>query len=126
MERNRKKTVTAGRLPIGTKLYFVIENICDRKLTDGGYHFEIISGEIDAVHEFEGSRKPEYRVPTVNRLGHGSCLEYPRYDNLGKSFWLTYAEAVYAAERMSDDYENRFGYGLRQPLIRPWRKKVAR
>lgn len=65
------------KLSVGTRLFFVIESICDRHLAEGGYHFEITSGKIDAVHVFDDSRKPEYRVPTVNRLGYGSCLEYP-------------------------------------------------
>ena len=114
-----------NKLPVGTKLYFVIESICDRNLAGGGYHFEIISGRIDAVHGFDNSRRAEYRVSTVNRFGHSSCLEYPRCENLGKSFWLAYDEAVLTAEKLSDDYERRFGYGLRQPLERPWRKKAA-
>lgn len=108
------------RLDIGTRLFFVIESFCDRNLAEGGYHYEITSGKIDAVHEFEDSRKPEYMVPTVNRLGLGSCLEYPRCANVGKSCWLTYAEAVSAAERLTDDRERRFSYGLKEPMLRPW------
>ena len=110
------------KLSVGTRLFFVIESICDRHLAEGGYHFEITSGKIDAVHVFDDSRKPEYRVPTVNRLGYGSCLEYPRCANLGKSFWLTYAEAISAADRLTDEHERKFGWMQKKPMRRPWRE----
>lgn len=111
-----------NKLPIGTKLYFVIESICDHSFRDEKYHFEIISGEITGINEFIGSREDEYRVPTKNRFGIGSCLEYPRCKDVGKGCFLTYQEAVESAERITDKYEKHWAYLEPEKLERPWRE----
>lgn len=110
-------------LPPGAALYFVIESIADRSFSGEPYHYEIISGEIRETHIFDGSRSDEYVVPTRNRLGRGSCLEYPLCSNVGKSCFLTFEEAVKAAEEITAGYENTWSWALKEPLLRPWKEK---
>ena len=105
----------------GTKLYFVIESLSDRTFRGEPYHFEIISGEINDIRHFEGSRADEYRVPTQNRMCRPSVLEYPRCKDFGKSFFMTFEEAAEAAEKATANYEKIWGWAIKQPLIRPWR-----
>lgn len=105
----------------GTKLYFVIESLSDRTFSGELYHFEITSGEITDIRHFEGSRADEYRVPTQNRKGRPSVLEYPRCKDFGKSFFLTFEEAAEAAEKMTDEYEKIWAWSNEKPLARPWR-----
>lgn len=107
----------------GTTVYFVIENLCDYHMSTEPYHYEIISGQIRDVNIWPGSRNDEYVVPTKNRLGRGSCLEYPLCKDLGKSFFLTYEEAAAAADKATDDYERRWSIMNEEPLRRPWRSK---
>ena len=119
-EKHKKKK----HLPPGTTLYFVIESIADRAFSGEPYHYEIISGEIRETHTFDGSRSDEYVVPTRNRLGRGSCLEYPLCSNVGKTCFLTLEEAIAAAEEITAGYEKTWGWALKgQPLMRPWKEK---
>lgn len=112
------------RLPIGTKVYMIIESLADRSFFGEPYHYEITSGEIAEHRDWIG-RNDEYRVPTKNRLGLGSCLEYPLCKDLGNSFFLTYEEAVDAADRATDQYERTWHWMLKEPLQRPWREAKA-
>lgn len=107
-------------LPQGTKLYFVIKSLSDRAFSGDPYHYEITSGEIKEVHEFP-NRKSEYMVPTRNRLGLGSCLEYPRCSDVGKSCFTTFEEAAAAADAATDNYEKKWSIMLKVPLARPWK-----
>lgn len=109
------------KLKTGTKLFFIIESLCDRAFSGEPYHYEITQGEISDVLHFEWHRDDEYRVPTKNRLGRGSCLEYPRCKDIGKSFFLTFEEAAEAAEKATDQYEKTWDWAIKEPLKRPWR-----
>lgn len=113
------------RLPIGTKVYMIIESLSDRSFWDEPYHYEIISGEIKEYNR--AGRYDEYVVLTRNRLGLSSCMEYPDCKDLGKSFFLTYEEAVDAADRATDQYERTWHRMLKEPtqLQRPWKEAKA-
>ena len=110
------------KLEPGTTLYFLIESIADRSFSGQPYHYEITSGKIEKINEFEGSRADEYMVPTQNRYGRTSCLEYPMCKNVGKTCWLTYDEAAAAADRATDRHESIWGWSLKKPMIRPWKE----
>ena len=101
-------------LDIGTTIYTLEESIADRWFSGIPYHFEIVHGKIERINI--GGYK-EYVVHTVNRLGHHSLLRYLKTSQLGKEFFLTYDEAVQAAEKASDVYEARW----HETLMRPWR-----
>lgn len=103
-------------LEIGTELYFLEESIADRWFCHDPYHYEITHGTISRINI--GGYK-EYVVQMVNRLGRKSDLRYAKTSQLGKSFWLTYQEAVEAAEKATDEHEKRW----RETLMRPWRTK---
>ena len=100
-------------LDIGTTIYTVEESITDRWFSGQPYHFEIVSGKISRINH--GGYK-EYVVPTVNRLGQKSNLRYLKTSDLGKSFFLSYRECIELAERVTADYERRWG----EPVSRPW------
>ena len=107
-------------LNIGTTIYTLEESIADRWFSGIPYHFEIVHGKIERINI--GGYK-QYVVPTINRLGRQTSLIYAKTSEIGKSFWLTYQEAVEAAEKATDSYEKRWGRickGL-VPMMRPWR-----
>lgn len=106
----------AKLLPIGTTLYTIEESIADRWFSDQPYHFEIVSGQISRINV--GGYK-EYVVPTVNRLGRKSLLRFLKTSNIGKSFFLTYEEAVELAETETARYEKAWHV----ECMRPWREK---
>lgn len=82
------------------------------------FHFEVVSGFIDRV--IVGGYK-QYVVPTVDRKGRQSNLLYLKSADLGKSFFLTEAEAIEYAERLTDQEEKK-SYNRGKTLLRPWRK----
>lgn len=107
-------------LPIGTKVYLLEESISDRWFTDTPYHFEIVYGVVDQI--IVGNFK-QYQISTMNRLAQKSNLRFKRTTDLGLAFWLTYDEAVQAAEWASDVYEKTWAKMMKEPLLRPWREE---
>ena len=108
-------------LDIGMELYFIEESITDRWFSGDPYHYEITHGKITRINV--GGYK-QYVVPTINRLGRQTSLMYAKTSELGKTFWLTYQEAVDAAEKATENYEKRWGRICRDlvPMMRPWRE----
>lgn len=110
-------------LPLGTTLYMLEESITDRWFHVIPYHYEIVSGEISRINHGGFN---EYVVQTCNRLGHKSCLRFIKTSDVGKrSAWLTYAEAVEAAEKATDRYEQVWGKYLEEKVMMPWRDENA-
>ena len=105
-------------LPIGTRIYTVIESISDRWFSDDPFHYEVVSGE---VKETIRGGYTQYVVQAVNRLGHKSNLLYLKTTNLGKTFFLDRASAVDLAEKVSDYYERQWHGITGETLMRPWR-----
>ena len=110
----------AKLLDTGTELWTVEESISDRWFSGKPYHYEVVHGRIGRINH---GGYNEYVVQSVNRLEQKSNLLYLKTSGLGKSFFLTEAEAVELAEEVTDDYERRWaclmGY---PPLLRPWRE----
>ena len=111
----------AKLLDIGTELFFLEESKTDRWFSRDPYHFEVTHGTITRINA--GGYK-EYVVPTINRLGRQTSLIYAKTSELGKTFWMTYEEAVEAAEKATENYETRWGRICKDlvPMMRPWRE----
>ena len=106
-------------LPKGTKLYLLEESMTDRWFSDDPYHFEIVTGEI--TNCIKGGFV-EYRIRTINRLGHDAGLRYIRAASVGVSAFTDFESAVEYAERRTNYHERKYGYGMKEPMMRPWRE----
>lgn len=102
-------------LDIGTTIYTIEESMTDRWFSHTPYHYEIVHGKINRINR---GGFTEYVVQTYNRLGKTANLRYLQTSRLRNTFWLTEAEAIEAAERMTTAYEKH----VKERLMRPWRK----
>lgn len=104
----------AKLLDVGTTVYLIVESFSDYRFRGQPYHYEIVKGKISEI--IRGGYT-EYKINTWSRCG-SSSLRFVRTNCVGVSWFRTWDEAVEYAERVTDEYEKKWG----AKLLRPWRE----